>query len=87
MNASEKIKDIMRQKQTCNQENRRLTFEEYKSIMQEHIKEIDGELFLMFHELAGGLDERRQKELNQVIKDFSCNELNALTEKIKDCYY
>lgn len=55
--------------------------------MQEHIREIDGELFLMYHELAGGIDERRQQELDRVIKDFTCNELNGLTEKIKDCFY
>lgn len=87
MNAIEKIKDVMQQKQACKQDNRRFTLEEYKAAMQEHIREIDGELFLMFHELAGGLDERRQKELDGIIKAFSCNELNALTEKIKDCFY
>lgn len=87
MNAPERIKDIMQQKQTCKQINRRFTFDEYKAAMQEHIKEIDGELFLMFHELANGIDERRQQELDRVIKDFSCNELNALTEKIKSCFY
>lgn len=77
----------MQQKQTCKQITRRFTFDEYKAAMQEHIKEIDGELFLMFHELANGIDERRQQELDRVIKDFTCKELNALTEKIKSCFY
>lgn len=86
MNTTDRIKDIMQQKQTCKQE-RRFTFDEYKAAMQEHIREIDGELFLMYHELAGGIDERRQQELDRVIKDFTCNELNGLTEKIKDCFY
>ncbi len=86
MNATERIKDIMQQKQTCTQK-RRFSFDEYKAAMQNHIREIDGELFLMFHELANGIDERRQQELDRVIKDFTCNELNALIEKIKSCFY
>lgn len=86
MDIDEKIKDIMQQKQACTQK-RRYTFEEFAAVLKEHTQNISGLLFILDHELAKGIDERRAARLHGVIQDFICNELNALTEKIKDCFY
>lgn len=86
MDIDQRIKDIMSQKQACKQE-RRFTFDEYKKAMQKSLADIDGVLFIMFHELACRLDDRRSRELDEAIKDFQQNHLQLFSEKLKDCFY
>lgn len=77
----------LEQKQIYKLNNRKRTFDEYKKAMQEHLKNINAELYAMFQDLADGMDEYKATEIDGVIKNFSCNQINELSEKLKDCFY
>lgn len=77
----------LEQKQIYKLNNRKRTFDEYKNTMHEHLRNINAELSAMFQDLADGMDEHQTAEIDGVIKDFSCNQINELSEKLKDCFY
>lgn len=87
MDLSDEVKNVIKLKQLQTTAPQKLTFREYNEIITNRLKNVNSELFMLFHELAQHIDQEKSDEINKILLDFRSNEINELHEKIKDCYY
>lgn len=86
MDIMDEIKDLQQQKQVQTN-NHKLTYDEYNKAIANRIQRIYGELFMLFHELANNQPQRKVKEIDKVLQDFSLIQLHELHEQLKTAFY
>lgn len=86
MDIMDEIKDLQKQKQVQTN-NHKLTYDEYNKVIANRMQRINGELFMLLHELANNQPQRKVKEIDKVLQDFSLIQLHELHEQLKTAFY
>lgn len=87
MDVLDELKDLQRQKQVQT-DNHRLTFEEYNDIVNNRLKRVNAELYLLLNELIQHEQvQDRINNLNNILNDFQMYKINDLQEQLKDAFY
>lgn len=86
MDIMDELQNLQKQKQV-QQNTCKLTYDEYKTAINNRLQKINGELFILFHELAAGQKQDKINGLNNIITDFELKQIHELKECLKSMYY
>lgn len=86
MDIMDELNNLQKQKQV-QQNTCKLTYDEYKTAINHRLQRINGELFMLFHELAAGQTQSKINDIHNVITNFKMQQINDLYEQLKTVYY
>ena len=85
MDIIDELKDLQQQKQVQINKHK-LTYDEYNKVIANRLQRINGELFMLFHELAYEQPQSKVNAIDKVLQDFSLIQLQELHEQLKNVF-
>lgn len=87
MDISDEIKNVIKLKQVQTIAPQKLTYREYNAKINNRLKNVNSELFMLFHELTQNISQKKSAEINTILLEFQTDQINELHEKLKGVFY
>lgn len=87
MDIMDELNNLQQQKQVQTIKPRKYSYDEYINIINNRLKRINGELYMLSHELAQGITQDRINELQNVMHNFELEKIAELKEQLKTVYW